>query len=122
MAYVDGFLIPVRTEDRERYRAFAELGARIFRDHGALTVVETWGAEVPEGERTSMPRAVQLEEGETVVFSWVVWPSREVREAAHGTVYEDPRWAEVGEPPIAGERLVYGSFDVLVAEGTWPGT
>ena len=122
MAYVDGFLIPVRTADREQYRVFAERGARIFRDHGALAVVETWGDEVPDGERTSMTRAVALEADEAVVFSWVVWPSKAVREEAHGKVFEDPRWAEVGEPPVAGARLIYGSFDVLVADGTWPST
>ena len=42
MDYVDGFIVAVPTVSREAYRAVAEKGARLFKDHGALQVVETW--------------------------------------------------------------------------------
>ena len=54
----------------------------VFKEHGALAVVECWGDDVPEGKLTSFPMAVKREPDETVVFGWIVWPSRELRDAA----------------------------------------
>ena len=59
MAHVDGFLIAVPTAEREAYRELAAMAAPIFREHGALSVVECWGDDVPEGKVTSFPMAVK---------------------------------------------------------------
>ncbi len=91
MAYVDGFVVAVPTLNREAYRAFAERAAAVFREHGALKVVECWGDDVPEGKVTSFPMAVKLQSDETVVFSWITWPSRQVRDAGMKKVMADPR-------------------------------
>lgn len=77
MAYVDGFVAAVPTANREIYREHAETAARVFKEHGALQVVECWGDDVPEGKLTSFPMAVQRKDDETVVYSWVTWPSRQ---------------------------------------------
>jgi len=114
MAYVDGFLIPVRNDRREDYRKLAEQAAAIFKDHGALTVVETWGDDVPEGKVTSFPMAVKLEPGETVVFSWIVWPSREARDAGNEKVMKDPRMQPPDDLPFSGERMIFGGFEQIV--------
>jgi uncharacterized protein YbaA (DUF1428 family) len=82
MAYVDGFIIPVKKADRETYRAYAAKYDAVFREFGALSIVEAWGDDVPEGELTSFPRAVQANEDETVVFSWIVWPDKAARAQA----------------------------------------
>jgi len=71
MTYVDGFVVAVPTANRETYREFAERVAAIFREHGALKVVECWGDDVPEGKLTSFPLAVKLQKEETVVFAWI---------------------------------------------------
>lgn len=76
MDYVDGFLVAVPTANQEVYRRHAEAAAVVFKECGALTVVECWGDDVPPGKLTSFPRAVQLKDDETVVFSWITWPSR----------------------------------------------
>jgi uncharacterized protein YbaA (DUF1428 family) len=115
MAYVDGFLVPVRTEKREEYRKMAAEAAAIWKDHGATSVTECWGDDVPEGKVTSFPMAVKLEPGETVVFSWVVWPSREARDAGNKKVMEDPRMQPTGEElPFSLQRMIFGGFQPIV--------
>jgi uncharacterized protein YbaA (DUF1428 family) len=114
MAYVDGFLIAVPNAKREAYRDLAAMAAPIFREHGALSVVECWGDDVPEGKLTSFPMAVKLEPDETVVFSWIVWPSREARDAGNAKVMADPRMQPPGEMPFDGKRMIFGGFEIMV--------
>lgn len=115
MSYVQGFVAAVPTANREAFYKHASEAAEVFKEYGALTVKECWGVDVPDGKLTSMPMAVKLEEGETVVFSWIVWPSREVADAAMQKVMEDPRLKpDVNPMPFDGKRLIYGGFEVLV--------
>jgi uncharacterized protein YbaA (DUF1428 family) len=115
MTYVDGFVAAVPTVNRETYREFAERAAAVFREHGALKVVECWGDDVPEGKVTSFPMAVKLQQDETVVFSWITWPSREARDAGMKKVMADPRLQPASNPmPFDGKRLVYGGFEMIV--------
>jgi uncharacterized protein YbaA (DUF1428 family) len=115
MSYVDGFVAAVPTANRQRYKEHAEAAARVFREHGALSVVECWGDDVPEGKLTSFPMAVKLEQGETVVFSWITWPSRQARDEGMKKSMADPRLQPAVNPmPFDGKRLIYGGFTVLV--------
>jgi uncharacterized protein YbaA (DUF1428 family) len=115
MAYIDGFVLAVPTANRERYTKFAEDAAAIFKEHGALTVVECWGDDVPQGKITSFPMAVQCKDDETVVFSWITWPSRRVRDEGMKKVMADPRMQPDRNPmPFDGKRLIYGGFEVIV--------
>ena len=75
MTYIDGFVAAVPTANREKFKKHADEAAAIFKEYGALRVVECWG-DVPEGKITSFPMAVQRKDDETVVFSWIVWPSK----------------------------------------------
>jgi uncharacterized protein YbaA (DUF1428 family) len=112
--YVDGFVIPVRKDDKAAYLAMAQKAAEVWRDHGALEVIECWGDDVPDGKVTSFPMAVKLEADEVVVFSWVVWPSKEARNAGNEKVMADPRMApENMEMAFDGKRLIYGGFTLL---------
>ncbi|MBD9501049.1 DUF1428 domain-containing protein [Pseudomonas sp. BGr12] len=115
MNYVDGFLVPVPTAKREHYIKVARKAAAMFREYGALGVVECWGNDVPEGKVTSFPMAVKLKEDETVVFSWITWPSKEVRDAGMKQFMEDPRMkTEFSDMPFDGQRMIFGGFDVIV--------
>ena len=115
MSYVDGFVAAVPTANREAYRLHAELAAKMFKEHGALSVVECWGDDVPEGKLTSFPLAVQRKEDETVVFSWITWPSRAVRDDGWKKVMADPRMQPDTNPmPFDGKRLIYGGFEILL--------
>jgi uncharacterized protein YbaA (DUF1428 family) len=115
MTYVDGFVAAVPTANREIYRKHAEAAAVVFKEHGALKMVECWGDDVPDGKLTSFPRAVKLGEDETVVFSWVTWPSRQARDEGMKKIMADPRVQPETNPlPFDGKRLIYGGFDVIV--------
>ncbi|MCX2722444.1 DUF1428 domain-containing protein [Roseibium salinum] len=117
MAYVDGFVAAVPTDNKDEYLKFAKMTVPIFKRHGALKVVETWGDDVPDGEVTSFPMAVKREPNETVVFSWIVWPSKEVRNEGMKKVMEDPDMpGDVSSMPFDGKRLIYGGFEMLLDE------
>ena len=116
MSYVDGFVLPVPTANREAYRQLAERAAAVFKQHGALSVTECWGDDVPEGKLTSFTMAVKRADDETVVLSWVTWPSREVRDAGMKKVMEDPSMQPGAQPiPFDGKRMIFGGFQVLVS-------
>ena len=115
MSYVDGFVAAVPTANRDAYRKHAEAAAYVFKEHGAQHVVECWGDDVPEGKVTSFPMAVKRKEDETVVFSWITWPSRQVRDEGMKKAMADPRLQPDTNPmPFDGQRLIYGGFDVLI--------
>jgi uncharacterized protein YbaA (DUF1428 family) len=114
MAYVDGFVLPVPTHSREAYLKVAKLAAEVYREYGALKVVETWGDDVPEGKVTSFPIAVKCESNERVVFSWVIWPSKAARDEGNKKVMADPRMNPDTELPFDGKRIIFGGFEVLL--------
>lgn len=117
MNYVDGFVAAVPTKNKEAYREHAEKAAIVFKEHGALKLVECWGDDVPEGKITSFPMAVKCEPDETVVFSWIIWPSREARNRGMEKVMSDPRLQPDSNPmPFDGKRLIYGGFEMIVDE------
>jgi uncharacterized protein YbaA (DUF1428 family) len=115
MNYVDGFVAAVPTANRDAYRKHAEAAAVVFKEHGALAIVECWGDDVPEGKLTSFPQAVKRQPDETVVFSWVTWPSRRARDAGMKKVMADSRLQPDANPmPFDGKRLIYGGFEMIV--------
>lgn len=117
MSYIDGFVEAVPTASKAQYIEHAKIAAAIFKQQGALQVVETWGDDVPEGEVTSFPRAVHCAADETVVFSWVIWPSKALRDAGWQAAMDDPRMQDASNPmPFDGKRLIYGGFNLILDE------
>jgi uncharacterized protein YbaA (DUF1428 family) len=113
VSYIDGFVIPVPAGKRNEYREVCANAAKLFEEYGATRIVECWGSDLPEGKVTDFQRAVQAKEGETVVFSWIVWPSKEIRDAANEMMKDDPRMHMDGDMPFDGKRMIMGGFDVL---------
>jgi uncharacterized protein YbaA (DUF1428 family) len=118
MSYIDGFLIPVPENKKDDYRRMAEWAATIFQEHGALQVVECWGDDIPAGKLTDFYRAVQVEPGETIVFAWIVWPSREARDEGNRKVMADPRMQPMNDMPFDGKRMIFGGFTPLFDSGS----
>lgn len=117
MAYVDGFVLPVPLAKLDAYREMAALGGKVWMEHGALEYHECIAEDVKPGEHTSFPQAVKLEPGETVVFSWVVYPSRQKRDEVMEKVMNDPRLAPFMDPktmPFDGKRMFWGGFESFV--------
>jgi uncharacterized protein YbaA (DUF1428 family) len=117
MSYVDGFVIPVPAGKKEAYRAIAEKAAPLFKEFGATHVVECWGDDVPDGKVTDFKRAVNAEAGENVVFSWIVWPSKEARDAGNKRMMEDERMKMMEDVPFDMKRMIFGGFEVMVERG-----
>ncbi|WKE66474.1 DUF1428 domain-containing protein [Gallaecimonas kandeliae] len=113
MGYVDGFVVPVPLDRLEDYLAMARLAGAVWREHGALSYVECVADDVKEGKLTSFPQAVQLQPGETVIFAWITYPSREARDAINDKVFKDPRLADMmdaSKMPFDGKRMFWGGF------------
>jgi uncharacterized protein YbaA (DUF1428 family) len=116
MPYVDGFVLAVPKARIEDYRKMATTGAEVWMDHGALSYVECIADDVPYGELTSFPRAVQAKEDEVVIFAWITYPSRAVRDEVNARVMADPRLApDKWEMPFDGKRMIFGGFESFVS-------
>ena len=117
MNYVDGFVAAVKNARREEYREFAEGTVPMFKEYGALSVVECWGDDVPDGKVTSFPMAVKLEADETVVFSWIIWPDKQAAEtgmAASMKQLEGLMGNDMSKMPFDGMRMMWGGFEPIV--------
>ena len=111
--YVDGMLSAVPDGRKADFQAFATAGAALFKEFGALRVVDAWGDDVPDGKLTDFKGAVKAQAGETVVFSWIEWPSKAARDAAWGKLMQDPRMKEM-TMPFDGKRMVHAGFAPLL--------
>lgn len=115
MSYVDGFVVAVPTINKDIYKKHAEVAAVIFKEYGALNLVECWGDNVPDGKLTSFPMAVKCKKDETVVFSWISWHSRKARDEGMQKAMADPRLhPDTNAMPFDGSRMIYGGFEVIV--------
>lgn len=111
--YVDGFVVPVPKANLDAYRKMAEVAGKVWKEHGALEYWECVGDDVPAGKVTSFPQSVQLKDDEVVVFSWIVYNSREERDETNKKVMADPRIKDSMDPktmPFDGMRMFFGGF------------
>ena len=115
MSYVDGFIVAVPKAKLDAYKHLARLAGDVWKEHGATAFVECTGDDVPFGERTSFPRAVEAMDDETVILSWIVYPSRAARDAINAKVMADPRMkSAMANPPFDAGRLIYGGFETFL--------
>jgi len=117
MSYIDGFVIPVPSGKKEAYREMAAKAAVLFQEYGATRIVEAWGDDVPDGKVTDFKGAVKAEAGESIVFSWIVYPSRAVRDEANRKMRSDPRIKMTDDMPFDGKRMIFGGFEILLDTG-----
>ena len=115
MAYVDGFVLAVPKANLEAYKDMARLGGTIWMAHGALSYVECFGDDVPYGEATSFPRAVQATDDEFIVFSWITYTDKASRDAVMAKVMADERMKPyMDSMPFDGKRMIFGGFEAFL--------
>ncbi|RST56431.1 DUF1428 domain-containing protein [Variovorax sp. MHTC-1] len=117
MSYVDGYVLPVPKSNIEKYREIATKAGKIWREHGALEYRECVADDVKSGEVTSFPQAVKLKDDETVIFSYIVFESRQHRDEVNAKVMSDPRLNDMMDPksmPFDGKRMFWGGFSPIV--------
>ncbi|WP_337182206.1 DUF1428 family protein [Shinella sp.] len=115
MTYVDGFVLAVPKANLDAYKAMARTAGAVWKEYGAIDYVECVGDDVPYGELTSFPRAVQASDDEIVIFSWITYESRAQRDAILAKVMADARlqgddWKDVFD----GKRMIYGGFQAFL--------
>ncbi len=118
MSYIDGYVVPVPLAKLAAYRRMARKAGKVWIEHGALAVNECVADDVKSGKLTSFPQSVKLKDGETVVFSWIVYKSRQERDRINAKVMADPRLTSMMNPaaslPFDGKRMFMGGFKPIV--------
>src|SRR5438270_14060508 len=103
--------------NKQAYLDHVGEASTLFEDHGATRMVENWGDDVPVGKVTDFHRAVQKRDGEAVLFSWVEWPSKDLRDYGMKALEQDDRMKTL-VMPFDGQRMIYGGFSPIVEEGS----
>ncbi|MGE0454571.1 MAG: DUF1428 domain-containing protein [Vicinamibacteria bacterium] len=113
--FVDGFVLPIPRKSVSAYRRLARLGARVWREHGALEYYECVGADLNVKFGMPLTRLAKTKPGETVVFAWIVYKSRAHRDRVNAKVMKDPRMQTPPKGmPFDPKRMAWGGFEVLV--------
>lgn len=113
--YVEGFIVAVPKNNRDAYLKQAKKGAELFKKLGATRVVECWQNDVPHGKTTDFFGAVKAKEDEEILFSWIEYPTKEIRDQAEKKMMEDPEMKEMSKNmPFDGSRMIFGGFESIV--------
>lgn len=115
--YIDGFVVPVPRNRLDEYKRVAEAAAEIWKEHGALEYWECVGDDLRIEGTSSFLDLANISDDETVLFSWAVFPSKQVRDQANEKIAADPRMAEIMDPnntPFDMQRTIWGGFQTLV--------
>ena len=116
MAYVDAMVAAAPAVNKARYLELCKTMAAVFKEHGALKVIDCWEDDVPDGVLTSFPMAVKREKGESVILSWILWPSKAIRDDGWKKVMADPRMGENAHSQLFdGKRMIFGGFEQVAA-------
>lgn len=122
MAYIDGFVIAVPAENKQKFVEHANRADGVFMEHGAKRILECWEEDVPQGKVTDFFGAVDAKEGESVAFSWIEWDDKETRDRMYSSMEEIAKSDDRANPeknpaPFEGKRMIYGGFVPIVEEG-----
>lgn len=116
--YIDGFVIPIAEKRLTEYRKMAKKAGKIWKEHGALAYFECVGDDLtPPGITATFPKIVKPKQGETVLFSWVLYSSKAHRNSVMKKIMSDPRMEKLMDPknpPFDMKRMTVGGFKVLV--------
>ncbi|MFY2562462.1 DUF1428 domain-containing protein [Corallococcus terminator] len=115
MSYVDGFVLPMPTKNLAAYRKIARKAGKIWREHGALQYFECVADDISEVPLALFAKSVKRKEGETVVFSFIVYASKADRNRINKLVMNDPRLADQKTMPFDMKRMMYGGFKPIVS-------
>lgn len=113
MSYVQGFVIPVPKANKEAYIKVAQASGAIFKEYGAVRIVESWSETTPDGKVTDFKKAVKATDEEAIVFSWIEWPDKATCDAAEEKMVKDSRFEAMGEMPFDGKRMIYAGFEPI---------
>ncbi len=128
MSYVDGFILVVPEDKVDAYKKMAEGAAGIWKKHGAIDYKECVMEDANPKMSDDMPKDFSMrtfpelagaKQGETVIFAFITYKSREHRDDVNSKVMSDPEMAEACggegfEMPFDPSRMAYGGFKTIV--------
>ena len=117
MSYYTGTIAAVPTAGKREFVDHASAAWLLFNKHGATRMIETWGADVPRGKVNDFFGAVNAEDGETVIFSWIEWPDKTTADAAWQAMEQDPAMQQMPPMPFDGSRMIFGGFAPIFERG-----
>ncbi len=109
VGYIDGCVTPVPANNKQAYIDSEKERAALLKECGATRVVDAWGDDVPDGKITDYKDAVKANSDEKIVYSWIEWPSKEIRDRGWEKAMKDPRM-QPNQLPFDGKRMIYGGF------------
>ncbi len=119
MAYVDGFLLVVPKTKLGAYRSMAQQAGKVWKKYGALEYFECVGDDVnPKHASIKFPQTVKAKKDELVIFSFIVFKSRQHRDQVNAKVMKDPLMTNPKNKdkpmPFDMKRMAYGGFKTIV--------
>lgn len=118
MTYYTGSIAAVPTANKQKYIDHVNAAWKLFRNYGAIRMVETWGVDIRKGEVNDLYGAVNAMDDESVVYSWIAWPDKATADASWRKMETDPAMKDMPEMPFDGSRMIYGGFEPVFVEGT----
>ena len=119
--YIDGFVFPIAKEHLEQYRQVAQKVGEIWLEYGAISYQEYWGDDMNLPGTLSFENTTNISKNEVVIFGWVVFPSKTIRDEANLKVPLDPRMEALVAPLVnpqnlifKAERMIYGGFKSFI--------
>jgi uncharacterized protein YbaA (DUF1428 family) len=115
--YVDGFVLPIAAKNIAAYRRMAKAASAVWMEHGALEYRECIGDDMSPKMPATFPKMLENKRGDTVIFSWIVYRSKQHRDRVIAKVMKDPRILAMMDPennPFDVDRMLYGGFRVMV--------
>ncbi|MBI2572835.1 DUF1428 domain-containing protein [Candidatus Woesearchaeota archaeon] len=119
MAYVDGFVIPIKKSKLAAYKKMAAAGGKLWMKYGALRYIECVGDDLKTAAKMNCVPFYTLAKtkaDETVIFSFIVYKSKAHRNSVNAKVMKDPSMSpEKWNPmPFDMKRMSVGGFTTLV--------
>ncbi|GGZ50424.1 DUF1428 domain-containing protein [Mesonia mobilis] len=111
--YIDGFVFPIPKAHLEEYKTIAEKVAEIWKEYGALAYLEFLGDDLQAEGTASFIKTMEVKENEQLIFGWVVFPSKEIRDEANKKVPQDPRMETLVKPLIDPEKIIFDANRML---------
>lgn len=116
IGYLDGFVIPVPTENMEAYAKLARKASKIWMEHGALSYIESAGDDLDQPFGMPFPKLAKVKPGESVVFAYIGYKSKAHRDKVNAKVMADTRMAGMEQQcPFEIKRMAFGGFKVFVS-------
>lgn len=115
MAYVDGFVLPLKKKNLAAYKKMANWGKKLWMRHGALQFLECVGDDLFPGFGLPFPKLLKLKKDETVMYSFIIYKSKAHRKAVNTRVMKDPIMDKMPKDmPFDVKRMATGGFQSIV--------